>query len=141
MKQNNTFITFIIVYYLCFVLLTIGTVDIVGGSQHAETLSGIIYGDLFYIVFGALSWFLIDLLASTGSVKNDNIIKFFLGLIILNLFVLIAANFIPLLTLLTADIKSPHFGTSVFILGVYIVSFIVATVASKKIMQEISEDQ
>jgi len=95
-----------------------------------ETLSGIIYGDLFYIIFGAPIWFLIDLLALREFAKNANIIRFILGLIVLNVFVTIAGKFIPLLTLLTMDTAVPHFKTSVFVLMVYLVSFSMAILPS-----------
>lgn len=103
--------------------------DLSGGRQHAETLSGIIYSDLFYIVFGAPSWLLIDILASMGSLKNAIVIRFFLGLIVLNVLVVIAANFIPLLTLLSADTTAPNFKTSAFILVVYLISFMIGSLA------------
>src|SRR5580698_4911117 len=117
MKRN---IGFLIVYFVCFVLLTIGAVNFFGGSEHMETLSGVMWGDLLYIIFGGLSWLLIDIFLSPIFEKNIIIFKFLTGFIILNVLVTIAGGSIPFFSLITVD---NNFRGSAFILSAYAISF------------------
>jgi|GEM_PF-5952839 len=133
MKKN---IGFLIVYFVCFVLLTIGAVNFFGGSEHMEMLSGVMWGNLLYVIFGGLSWSLIDIFLSPIFEKNIVVFKFLSGFIILNVLVTIASGTIPFFSLITVD---NEFRGSALILSAYAISFIVASLVFLK-RKEVKND-
>jgi hypothetical protein len=122
-------IVFIVIYHLIFILLTIGAVIKFDSSKTTELLSYAVWGNFLYIIFGIVTWIIVEnILKKINNLKHKLIAKFILGLVFLYVFMFFAGGGqILLISLIAFNKNQDSSWISLMAHIIYIISFLIAS--------------
>ena len=121
---------FIIAFYSTFIILSLIIVLIAGSN---EMLGYLFWFNLINVAIGSASWLLINKIPERPSLYFV-ILKFFLGLLVLNLMMFFLDGRIPPVTLLELKTEYTNFWISLFLHILFLASFLVASLPTIKVI-------
>ncbi|MET3982005.1 hypothetical protein ABIB62_004623 [Mucilaginibacter sp. UYP25] len=125
-NSRNTIIRdilFIAIFFIIVAAITIIPVLLFKNSQSMENLTYAIYGTLYYVGIGSVSWVLIFFFIPI-SMKYALFIRFLMGLFVLNILVFFAEGFLPSFDLLEFNFQGPTYFESLNIHFFYLIAFL-----------------
>jgi hypothetical protein len=122
-------IKFLLVFYSCFVIASLAL--FLCFDRTNEILASLIWFEGIYILTGVPAWILINKMIRPTSVRKM-IIRFFVGLVLLNILSLIINGTLPTIGLITIGRYQWGFGMSLCLHAVFSLSYLLASIVEKR---------